>query len=115
MINDILDLAKLESGRTQIHLSEFSIENLVRTQCDVILPLAEDKNIDVSMECPPELPEMWQDQGKVHQILSNLLANAIKFTPEGGRVKVVVAAEPTEGSPERAGVDRGRYGRGHRR
>ena len=101
MINDILDLAKLESGKTQLHMSEFCIENLVRTQCDVIRPLAEDKNIDVLIDCPSELPEMLQDQGKVHQILSNLLSNAIKFTPEGGRVRVVVATEPAEGPPER--------------
>lgn len=94
MINDILDLAKMESGKMQVRPSEFSIENLVRSQCEVIRTMAADKNINVSVECPPGLPEMFQDQAKVQQILTNLLSNAIKFTPEGGRVKVMIATNP---------------------
>ena len=94
MINDILDLAKMESGKMQVRPSEFSIEMLVRSQCEVIRNMAADKNINVSVDCPPDLPEMYQDQAKVQQILTNLLSNAIKFTPEGGRVKVIIATQP---------------------
>jgi signal transduction histidine kinase len=96
MINDILDLAKMESGRMQVRPSEFSIENIVRAQCDVIRTIAEDKNISVTIDCPAGLPDMFQDQAKVQQILTNLLSNAIKFTPEGGRVKVIVAPHPAD-------------------
>jgi signal transduction histidine kinase len=94
MINDILDLAKMESGKMHVRPSEFSIESLIRSQCDVIRTMAAEKNINVSVECPSGLPEVFQDQAKVQQILTNLLSNAIKFTPEGGRVKVVVATNP---------------------
>ncbi len=88
MINDILDLAKIESGKMEVRLSDFRIEQVITAQCDMARPLTERKNIDLEMEIAPELPPMFQDQAKVQQILNNLLSNAIKFTPEGGRIVV---------------------------
>ena len=88
MINDILDLAKMESGKMEVRLSEFKISSLVAAQCDMARPLAEKKNIDLDYSIPPSLPPMRQDQAKVQQILNNLLSNAIKFTPEGGRIAI---------------------------
>jgi two-component system sensor histidine kinase BarA len=88
MINDILDLAKIESGRMEVRLSDFRIEQVITAQCDMARPLTERKNIDLDIEIEPNLPEMFQDQSKVQQILNNLLSNAIKFTPEGGRIVV---------------------------
>src|SRR5438132_8476308 len=83
MINDILDLAKLESGKMEIRLAEFKIGSLIATQCEMARPLAEKKNIDLDCDAPATLPTLRQDQAKVQQILNNLLSNAIKFTPEG--------------------------------
>ncbi|HJS07197.1 MAG TPA: ATP-binding protein, partial [Pirellulales bacterium] len=94
MINDILDLAKIESGKMDVRLSEFAIDDLIAAQCDMARPLAEKKNIDVDCDIEHGLPLMFQDQGKVQQILNNLLSNAIKFTPEGGRI--VIAARRSE-------------------
>lgn len=88
MINDILDLAKIESGRMEVRLSDFRVEQVITAQCDMARPLTERKNIDLETEIEPRLPEMFQDQAKVQQILNNLLSNAIKFTPEGGRIVV---------------------------
>ena len=90
MINDILDLAKIESGKMDVRLSEFSIASVVAAQCDMARPLSEKKNIDLNYETEPGLPLMKQDRGKIEQILNNLLSNAIKFTPEGGRINVHV-------------------------
>jgi signal transduction histidine kinase len=94
MINDILDLAKVESGKMEVRLGEFKINSLVSAQCDMARPLAEKKNIDLDCEAPANLPPLRQDQAKVQQILNNLLSNAIKFTPEGGRI--FVSAERDE-------------------
>jgi signal transduction histidine kinase len=94
MINDILDLAKVESGKMEVRLGEFKINSLVSAQCDMARPLAEKKNIDLDCEAPATLPPLRQDQAKVQQILNNLLSNAIKFTPEGGRI--FVSAERDE-------------------
>jgi two-component system sensor histidine kinase BarA len=88
MINDILDLAKMESGKMEVRLSEFKIGSLVGAQCDMARPLAEKKNIDLDFNAPATLPPLRQDQAKVQQILNNLLSNAIKFTPEGGRIAI---------------------------
>ena len=89
MINDILDLAKMESGKMAFRVTEFRVQQIVGAQADMARPLAEKKNIDLEIEIDPELPPMRQDQARVQQILNNLLSNAIKFTPEGGRVSVV--------------------------
>ena len=88
MINDTLDLAKMESGKMEVRLAEFPLDAIVTAQCDLVRSLTEEKNIDLELEVGENLPQMYQDQGKVQQILTNLLSNAIKFTPEGGRITV---------------------------
>jgi signal transduction histidine kinase len=100
MINDILDLAKIEAGKMEIRPTVFRLEAAVSAQCDMIRPLAEKRQIDVTFEIAAGLDEVEQDQGKVQQILANLLSNAVKFTPEGGRVDVVARlVEPAGGGP----------------
>ena len=93
MINDILDLAKMESGRMDASPSEFSLAAVVTAQCDMARPLAERKNIDLDASLPADAPPLRQDQPKLQQILNNLLSNAIKFTPEGGRIMVRARSE----------------------
>ncbi len=95
MINDILDLAKIESGKMDVRLSEFRIGHTIAAQCDMARPLSERKNIDLETDIQPDLPELHQDQGKIAQILNNLLSNAIKFTPEGGRIVVRAGRHPS--------------------
>jgi two-component system, NarL family, sensor histidine kinase BarA len=97
MINDILDLAKIESGKMEIRLSDFRIDSVVQAQCDFFRPQTERKNIDLEVDVEPGLSELFQDQAKVQQILSNLLSNAIKFTPEGGRINVRARHDPQSG------------------
>jgi len=86
LINDILDLAKIEAGKMQVRLEEFSIHDVCEGLINMFRPLAEKKNIDLRGQVDPGIPLLRQDVGKLQQILSNLLSNAIKFTPEGGRV-----------------------------
>jgi signal transduction histidine kinase len=88
MINDLLDLAKIESGRMEIQIVECSLADLVERQVGSLNPLAEKKNIELSFEIDPQIPLLVQDSVKIQQILDNLLSNAIKFTPEGGRVRL---------------------------
>ncbi len=95
MINDILDLAKIESGKMDIRLSDFRISHTIAAQCDMARPLSERKNIDLENDIQPDLPELHQDQGKIAQILNNLLSNAIKFTPDGGRIVVRAGRHPS--------------------
>src|SRR5262249_33072222 len=93
LINDILDLARIEAGKMELRPEEFSVPEF----CDSLLPAfrlpAEKKNIDLYVHYDPNLPTLHQDAGKVRQILTNLLTNAIKFTPEGGRVNLRAATD----------------------
>src|SRR4051794_35475197 len=94
LINDILDLAKMEAGKMEVRLSEFRLDQVIANQCDLVREMAEEKNIDVRSEIEGNLPLLYQDQTKVQQILTNLLSNAIKFTPEGGRITIGARGDP---------------------
>ncbi len=96
MINDILDVAKMDSGKMNVNVTEFSIERIVSAQCDMARPLAEKKNIALVEDVPEGLPPLQQDQNRIQQAINNLLSNAIKFTPEGGTVKVIVKRDETD-------------------
>lgn len=89
LINDILDLAKLEAGKMQVNDEEFSLRDLIEGQVQMTKPLADKKNISLNFDVDPAIPLMRQDSSKLQQIISNLLSNAIKFTPEGGQIKVL--------------------------
>jgi signal transduction histidine kinase len=102
MINDILDLAKIEAGKMEVRPTVFAVESVVSAQCDMARPLAERKRIDLLHDVGPGLEAVEQDQAKVQQILANLLSNAVKFTPEGGRVDVIGRLDESEEGPAKA-------------
>jgi len=101
MINDILDLAKIEAGKMEVRPTPFRLEATVSAQCDMVRPLAERKRIELAFDIGPGLDEVEQDPAKVQQILANLLSNAVKFTPEGGRVDVRARVADDAGGPPR--------------
>ncbi len=88
LIDDILQLAKIEAGKMDLHLQKFPLNDLIDRSVAGIRPLAEKRNIELRWAPDPELPEVQQDAGKLQQILYNLLSNSVKFTPEGGRIVV---------------------------
>jgi signal transduction histidine kinase len=88
LINDILDLAKMEAGKMQVRAEEFSIHDVCEGLVNMFRPLAEKKNIVLEGKTDPGIPVLRQDANKIQQILWNLLSNAVKFTPEGGRVEL---------------------------
>ena len=88
LINDILDLAKLEAGKMEMRPSEFEIGLMVRRLYDMVRSLADQKSIALIFHEDPQLTTLFQDKIKFRQILTNLISNAIKFTPEGGRIIV---------------------------
>jgi two-component system, NarL family, sensor histidine kinase BarA len=93
MINDLLDLAKIESGKMEIRTEDFSIRDICESLTNLVRPVAEKKNIDLQCRLDEAIPLLSQDPGKLRQIIYNLLSNAIKFTPEGGRVTLQARGE----------------------
>jgi signal transduction histidine kinase/HAMP domain-containing protein len=101
LINDILDLAKIESGRMDIRPRSFSLRLTIENIVESIEPLADEKHIQLRQEVPETLPPLESDEIRVSQILQNLIANAVKFTASGsvavsanshgGNVSVIIA------------------------
>lgn len=83
LVNDILDLSKIEAGRMSVHVSVFSPEEILRDMVQTVRPLAAKNNNTLEIEIPGALPPMGTDQTKLRQILLNLLSNALKFTRDG--------------------------------
>ncbi len=88
LINDILDLAKIEAGRMELEVTDFHLPQAIDNAITLIRERAARRAITLAVDVDPRLGEIKGDERKVKQVLLNLLSNAIKFTPEGGRVGV---------------------------
>ncbi|MFZ4558278.1 MAG: ATP-binding protein, partial [Pseudanabaena sp.] len=93
LINDILDVAKIESGQVEIDCSQTSIAELCQSSIPFVKQQALRKRIQLELKIAPNLPELFVDERRIRQVLINLLSNAIKFTPEKGRVSLVVSLQ----------------------
>jgi signal transduction histidine kinase len=87
IINDILDISRIEAGRMPLHLTEFKLPELIAEVVAELEPIIARAKLEVVADVPASLPAMRSDRPKVKQIVLNLLTNALKFTPQG-RVKV---------------------------
>lgn len=86
LINDLLDLAKVEAGRMEVRPADFTLGELFETLVSVLKPLTEPKQITIVPEVDADVPILTQDVSKVQQILYNFLSNAIKYSPNGGTI-----------------------------
>ncbi len=90
LINDLLDLSRIESGETVRRHEKVSLNDIIRNSVACIVPLAENKQHSVVTEIEPELPPIWGDRDGLVQVMTNILSNAVKFTPNGGSIHVSV-------------------------
>ncbi len=104
MVNGILDMSKMESGNFEITPEPLEPAQAIRSCCDLLVLKAQEAGVELNVRIAADLPEIVADRRAVNQILINLISNAIKFTPRGGRVsvsalcdgpKLVVAVEDT--------------------
>ncbi len=93
LINDLLDLAKIEAGKLEMHLGPVNMPAMLNNLLDFMRPLADKKSLQLAAEIPDGVPGITSDTGRIQQILYNLLSNAIKFTPEGGLVQLTLGQE----------------------
>jgi signal transduction histidine kinase len=98
LINDILDLSKIEAGRMELELSDFHLPTALDSALTLVRERAARRSIALHLSVDERLGQIQADERKVRQVVLNLLSNAIKFTPEGGRIEV--RAEPRDGSVE---------------
>ncbi|MEE8369867.1 MAG: GAF domain-containing sensor histidine kinase, partial [Dehalococcoidia bacterium] len=88
LINDVLDLSKVEAGKLELRLSAFDLGPLLESSVAIIRERAAAKSLELKVEPPPQPVVIEADQRKIKQIVYNLLSNAVKFTPENGRVRL---------------------------
>lgn len=102
MINDLLDLAKIEAGKAEVRLAKVSVLDVCQTLGALAQPLADKRHLTLELDLDETTPMVVTDAGKLQQILYNLLSNAIKFTPAGG--KVTLSAAPSDTGEVRVAV-----------
>ena len=105
LINDVLDMSKIESGRTSLNVAQFSLPELLEELYSILLPQARARKQTFELHgqgCPAE--QLLGDKLRLNQILINLLSNAIKYTPEGGRIDFTVQELPQAPSSQYAGL-----------
>jgi signal transduction histidine kinase len=95
LVNDLLDLAKVEAGKTEIHVAEFTVDRLFASLRGMLRPLLDADAVALVVEDGSSLPPLCTDEGKVSQILRNFVSNAIKFTSRG-EVRVWGTADPRD-------------------
>jgi signal transduction histidine kinase len=95
LINDVLDLSKIEAGQLKLDLADFSLETVAQTVHSAVEPLAADKKLTFKTEIAADLPKGYGDERRLTQVLLNLVGNAIKFTDAG---EVVIKADASNGT-----------------
>jgi len=93
LINQVLDVAKIEAGRLELNEDDIDPGDLVRAAVRVVAATAERRGIEIEVEVADSSLHLWADEGKLRQILLNLLSNSTKFTLDGGRIEILAKPE----------------------
>ena len=100
MINELLDMAKIEAGRMEVNVEPSSITDIIEGLVRIMSPQADARSLRVVTDIPEDLPLIETDPGKVQQVLYNLLSNAVKFSPDSGTIHISAECRSDQDSPE---------------
>ena len=98
LINDLLDISRIEAGRIEMKRERVHIDRVAKRRIEELRPQADEKAITLLLDVNPTLPLLIADADRVGQVFINLIGNAIKFTPNGGKVTVRISESPHNGS-----------------
>ncbi len=96
LVNDLLDISRIETGKIVLHREPFDLLSVVDDVIQAIKPKVEDKGLIIGVVAPQQLPKAWGDRSRVNQIITNLVSNAYKYTPTGGRITVYLYVRQRE-------------------
>lgn len=93
LVTDILDLTKIEAGKLSWHIEKISMSDIIQSSVAGIHSLADNKSIAISLDIPPDLPPLYGDRDRLTQVITNILSNSIKFTPQNGSIRIEARRE----------------------
>ena len=93
ILNNLLDISRIESGRAQIDFHAVSPHSMVSEVVESFRRAAQDQGVSLSLEFPDDLPEVWADVTRINHVFGNLLSNALKYTPPGGKITLSAKAD----------------------
>lgn len=93
IIDNLLDMSRIESGKTELHLKPMAPHAIAMEAIDPLRATMQDKGISLRVDVPVDLPQVHADDTRIHHLLTNLLTNAIRYTPAGGEISVTAQAE----------------------
>ena len=88
LIRDLLDMASIEAGTLAVECDRVAVDHLIADSATAQKPLASAASLEFRLDVAKDLPDVWGDRERLHQVLENLIGNAVKFTKPGGRVTV---------------------------
>ncbi|MCB4756930.1 MAG: response regulator [Elusimicrobia bacterium] len=88
LLNDILDLSKLQSGKVDMRRELFDIGNIIKTVVSNLSTLSKNGGVELTHDIPSDIPKVWGNPSRIQQVVTNLVSNSMKFTPRGGRICV---------------------------
>jgi len=90
LVNDLLDIARIESGRVEMRINHASLTDIAKSIADLFFPQIDEKKINMALDMPPEPVMVWMDPSQISRVFINLIGNALKFTPEKGTITIKV-------------------------
>ena len=96
ILNNLLNLSRIESGKVELKFENITLKRVIDLTASSLRPHADVKSIQIEVEVPEQLPAVYGDPEKIEQILTNLIGNAIKFTPDGGKILITAKPFPKE-------------------
>lgn len=95
LIDDLLDLSRIDAGRLRLNVAPIDLPKLAEHMVEAFRPAAESRGIALSLEAPERIEDLHGDEHRLEMVLTNLIGNALKFTPDGGRIEIVVESAGT--------------------
>jgi two-component system phosphate regulon sensor histidine kinase PhoR len=93
MVNDLLDIARIEAGKTVMKIEEHDIKNIITNVADLISIQCKNKNIELIIDIQKDTPLVLVDRSQIERVFINLLGNAVKFTPQNGKITIMAKAK----------------------
>jgi signal transduction histidine kinase len=100
LVADLLDVSRIEAGRLRLEMGNVNLQEVIETVVQSVKAQIDAKELTLELDAPTSMPPVWGDRGRLIQVLTNLVSNAYKYTPNGGQIHIIVNGKTEPGSPD---------------